>query len=78
MDLRSKIDIVSDEFGSTFSYINEQSLANMLTIEDLPVAEAILKRHLGSGLTFKFQKTNQLPENSSGRDIWVITINLLP
>lgn len=71
--LREKLDEISNDFSSTFSYVGPTKLANLLVPEDFPEVERILKNHLGEGVEVKFRSTGQLvgPE---GRDIYVIEL----
>lgn len=71
--LIEKLDLISNDFGSTFSLYGDSALANILNEEDIPVVEGIIKKHLGSVRT-KFTNTNQLKDSQSGRDIWIIEL----
>jgi hypothetical protein len=74
LDLNQKIKVISDDFGSTFTFVSETEIANLLTLEDLPGVEVILKKHLGD-VVINFSKTFHIPPNSAERDIWIIKIS---
>lgn len=74
MRIIDAVNAISDDFGSTFTVVNESTLANFLCESDLTEVEGILKKHLGS-VTVDFKRTQQMPENEEGGDIWIISIS---
>ena len=73
MNLKEHIDAISDEFQSTFSLINDSTLANLLYEKELGTVEELIKKHIGDS-KISFHRTFQLSQEEDGYDIWLIKI----
>lgn len=74
MNLKEVVDDISDDFGSTFSIVGDQALANVLSDSDLLIVEEVLTRHLGL-VKISFERTYQMSKEPSEQDIWIIKIS---
>ena len=71
MKLSDVVDKISDEFGSTFTVLNENTLANMLGFKgDFENVSRIIKKHMPDVAEVKFEKSGEL--GKSDYDIYLI------
>lgn len=68
------VNMISDEFQSTFTFVNENQLVNMLRGEhEFDEVSSIIKKHLGN-VHVSFKKLNKL---SGNHDVYEINISEL-
>jgi hypothetical protein len=73
-NLQDYIENISDDFQSTFIYVGENKLVNMLSGEnDFPEVTRIIQNYMGDVLV-DFHKTNQM-NNDEGYDVYIIEIS---
>ena len=68
------VEKISDDFGSTFTYLSESKMANMLGLPgDFQKVDALIFKYLGKKST-SYVKTGELGHNAE-YDIYIITIS---
>jgi len=68
------ISAISDDFSSTFTLIDNQTITNIFSKADCSEVERIIKRHIPN-VEAKFFRTGHLSSDPEGRDVWIIRIN---
>lgn len=74
MNLMEKVDLISDEFQSTFCVVSPQILSNLLTESDIEALASIIFKHVGEAKVV-FKRTYQLSSKLNEKDIWLIYIH---
>lgn len=67
MNLKDFVEQISDDFQSTFTVVDENTLANMIAENEIQEVTNIIKKYLPD-IKVSFEKTNQVPY----RDIYII------
>lgn len=67
------IENISDDFQSTFTLVNENTLANMMDETETETVENIIKTYMGDNVNVTFTKTNQLGKDES-YDIYLVGV----
>ncbi len=68
------VEKISDDFQSTFSFINEKTMANMMGFDgDFDSVRAIIKKYLPNA-KISFHKTNELGKEKT-YDIYLVKLD---
>lgn len=68
------LNAISDDFKSTFSLVDGNTITNLLFESETLEVESIIKRHL-KGVQIEFVRTFQMSKSPYGKDIWIIRVN---
>lgn len=68
------LDKISDDFQSTFTFIDPQTIANIMVNRDFDEVTRILKKYLGN-VSVEFQRKDPLSKDPEKSDIWIIRVS---
>lgn len=72
MNLKDTIELISDDFGSTFSFISENHVVNLLDGDtEKEILEKLFKKHLGNKISLSFNKQNVMNGSYDVYDIYI-------